>query len=389
MEILHIMSLNERNGYNFFQQLHDAFDLTDHRFIVMRGEGALRSFPKFKEFDCLEFLPKKRNKKSILGKLKRFFFLRRRMRQADAIIFHSLLFLNTDYIYVFALSKRLLKKSAWVEWGADLYNWRYEPTSLKKRLMNYANERIRKNVSWVGMTFDGDYEEYEKQFPDSKVKFFSAPLPFDYERGLQLERNRPQNPVRSFPDAPLRVQVSHNALQINNHFSSLYSLRHFRGEPLELFIPLSYGSFGVNGQHGGRNYLDKVKKISRRDFEKVRILDKSLPLERYLKYLWTIDVAVFDSNRPIGLANIHYLLRMGKKVFLPGDSPQYRLYKAKGVRVFDSRLIPFMSFEEFAEPVGEVDPTGFIAEKFEPGKAILKWGALFAEIERSIGAKRS
>ena len=374
MKILHIMSLNERNGYNFFKQFNESFDLSDHRFIVVRGEGALEHFPMFKEFSQLEFIPK-------AGRFTKFRFLYKAMKEADAVIFHSLLFLNTDYLFVFALSKDVLRKSAWIEWGADLYNWYYHNPTFKQKIFNAVNKRIRENVRWVGVTFDGDKEEYERQFPANKVDFFSTPLPFSPDRGKQLESSNPGSAVKHYPDAKLRVQISHNSLQFNYHFTSLVSLRRFANEDMELFLPLSYGTYGVNGQYGGKRYLDEVVKYAKAEFPLVHVLKTNLPLMRYLKYLWTIDIAVFDSIRPVGLANINYLLAMGKKVYLPGNSPQYRLYRSHGVKVFDSRLISSMTFSEFAAPVDEVDPEGFVKDKFVPGKYILKWGDLLDAIE--------
>lgn len=368
------MSLNERNGFNCFKQLHENFDLTEHEFLVMSSEKALDVFPKFKGYD-LDFLPKK-------GRLGKFIYLRKRLKQADSVIFNSLIFNNRSYLFVFALSRKILKKAAWIEWGGDLYNWRLSDGSLKSRLYNFANRRIRENVAWVGVTFEADQLEFERQFPNSEAKIFYTPLPFGEDRE-DLIKTCLECECRRYPKVPLRVQVSHNSLQVNDHVVSLYALSKFKDEKMKVFLPVSYGSFGINGQLGGSSYKNAVCGVAKTLFgDKAKFLMRQYPLPTYLRYLWTIDVAVFDSERPIGLANVFYLLALGKKVYINGSSPQYRFLVSRGVKIFDSRDIPNITFEEFARPVRDVDPRGYVADKFAPGKDILHWRDLLEALGR-------
>lgn len=369
MRTLHLMSLNEKNGFNCFRQLHEVFDLSEHRFLVMADKKTLDVFPKYKGYP-LHFMPK-------TGWLKRFFILRKEFKKADAIIFNSLIFNNRKYLVIIAALSKYLDKAAWIEWGGDLYNWRIAPSCLKNKFYNYVNSMIRSKVGYVGLTFEADEYEFSKQFPHSKAKLFYTPLPF-HENRRSLVEDCVARSVIHYPNAPLRVQVSHNSIQVNNHITTLYSLSCLDDGDFQVFLPVSYGAFGVNGQLGGQSYKIAVCSVAKSLFGKrAFFLNKQYPLKRYLMYLRSIDVAIFDSERPIGLANIYYLLQMGKKVYLNGASPQYRFLKSKGVRVFDSRAIPNMTFTEFAEPVNDVDPEGFVAKKFTPKLEIKHWGALF------------
>ena len=81
------------------------------------------------------------------------------------------------------------------------------------------------------------------------------------------------------------------------------------------------------------------------------ILEKNIPFEDYIKFLWEIDIAIFDFDRPCALGTLRILLLMGKKVFLPSGTPYYEYLVSQGLPICDTNLIPSMSYEEFVEPV--------------------------------------
>ena len=211
MKTLHLMSLNEKNGFNCFRQLHEVFDLSDHRFLVLADRKSLDIFPKYKGYP-LHFMPK-------VGWLKRFFILRKEFKEADAIIFNSLIFNNRKYLILIAALSKYLGKAAWIEWGGDLYNWKLPPFGYKNKLYNFVNSVIRSKVGYVGLTFEADEDEFKKQFPRSGAKLFYTPLPFHENRKALVERCVAQ-PVKQYPDVPLRVQISHNSIQVNNHITT-------------------------------------------------------------------------------------------------------------------------------------------------------------------------
>ena len=66
MKFLHIIHLNEQNGYQLFKQLHETYDLTEHTFLVCNSKSSLKLFPSYQEFDNFVYLPNNRFQKAIL-----------------------------------------------------------------------------------------------------------------------------------------------------------------------------------------------------------------------------------------------------------------------------------------------------------------------------------
>lgn len=368
--ILHLIQLNERNSYNLHKQFHELYDLSNHLFVVINRRRGLASFPKLAEFQDFRFLDDLgTNNFQVLLNLKKL------MRNADHIVIHTLLFNKRRlYFAVLSLLTLYLHKTTWIEWGADLYNWfdsRKKPSSVA---FNLLGRYVREHVSSVGLTCECDEVHFRKTFK-SNAPVFYTPLPFDTNRIQLLEETRPSQP-RS---GALRVQIAHNALAINKHFSIIDKVKQFAEENVQFIFPLSYGSFGVNNMHGGTDYMNSIISCAKSTFEqKAIIMSQNLDLKHYLRYLWNIDVVVFHSERPIGLANIYYLAYMKKKIFIPSTSPQFAMLRNQGIPIEDTLRIPDMTFEEFAAPLPDDIPvSAYLINKFSPYKDVREWEKLF------------
>ncbi len=374
MKFLHIIHLNEQNGYQLFKQLHETYDLTEHTFLVCNSKSSLKLFPSYQEFDNFVYLPNNRFQKAIL--------IYRLMKQAKYIIFNSLLFNSDKYlIFIYLCCKRFLQKAAWMEWGADLYNWRRKGTDFKSKLLNYINYHIRKEIKVVGVTFEADDIEVHKQF-GANVKCYFTPLPFGADRKEMLEKTYKHQDDKKF----IRIQIAHNSLQVNNHIPILSRLETFAHENIQLVLPLNYGVFGIGKQYGGTQYRNSVILCAKSLFkDKVTIISKKMPLQNYLQYLRNIDIAIFDCERPIALANIYYMLYMGKKVYLPSSSVHYQFFKRIGLPIYATDDIPHMSFDEFTRQENISNIHIYILDKFTPGKEIQFWGDFFTHIEYDLG----
>jgi hypothetical protein len=162
-------------------------------------------------------------------------------------------------------------------------------------------------------------------------------------------------------------------------------LSKFSNDDIEFDMPLAYGAYGINGAFGGMDYVDSVSKYGKYVFgDKLHIISQNIPFEEYIRYLWSIDIAVFDFDRPCGLGNIRILLYMGKKLFLPAESKFYKFLQSVGIKVFDTNMIPFMSFEEFVSPPKDNDLT-WIKEYLNNENSISHWQTMFDALE--IGGK--
>ena len=379
MKFLHIFGPDTKNSYGIMTQLFKHCDLEEHHFLIAAYESCKKRFPKLNQFPGLIFIPEK------ASRLKRVLFFYKQLQEADVIIWHSLFFTTQKYVYFLYAFRKFLKKSVWIEWGADLYVWEYSNRSIKGRIRNHINGVIRRGFRRVGCCFAVDDVEVERQF-GKEVRCFYTPLanPMNEATGLidLVQSCKPEEER----DRALRVQMAHNSFQFNNHIRLVELLKKFRKEKIRYVFPLNYGVNGINGQYGGKQYLNAVVKYANRVLgkDKVTVISKAIPFEDYIRFLWTIDVAVFDFDRPCGLGTLRILLLMGKKIFLPAGSPYYDYLVAQGLPIFDTRKIPDMTFEEFSEPAVYTDKS-WVYSYMNNDEIIQHWLNMFDAIKEENG----
>lgn len=381
IKFLHLVGPDTKNSYGIMSQIHKTQNMEEHRFLITSYESSRERFPKLKEFDDNLYIPKDC---SCPKRLHRIWYLYRTLSQADVLIWHSLYFTTQKYVWFLAFFRKLLKKSVWIEWGADLYLWRFPEISLKNKIKNYINGKIRKSFPVIGVTFPVDTLECKRQFGEN-VRCFYTPLPNPYKGASeQIEWILSTRPVRKKWDR-ITIQVSHNAFTFNNHFYLLEMLKRFKDENIHLLIPISYGMYGINGQFGSAAYCKAVENFAKQIFsKKVSVLRKNIPFDRYLELLWNIDIAVFDFDRPCGLGTLRILVLMEKKIFLPAGSPYYDYLVSQGLPICDTNKIPEMSYEEFIAPVTYTDQS-WVYEYMNNDCVMDHWDEMFHELENLFG----
>ena len=236
------------------------------------------------------------------------------------------------------------------------------------------------------MTAPTDEERFKSEFKEevanTKCIYIALPTRRKGNSNDAIDAVRPpQKPAGS----PVRIQIGHNMFQFNNHKKILEDLKRFSNENIEIFMPLAYGDSGLNGQFGGWNYVDSVKEKAKQLFgDKLEIQTQVIPLDKYTAKLWNVDIAIFGSERICGSTNIYMLIYMCKKLYLPGNSAHYKFFMDRGIKVFDSNMIPNMTYEEFISPVKDQD-ISWILEQYNQEKILLQWDKFFKELDaRSI-----
>lgn len=375
IEFLHVVCADTKNTYGIMSQIHKRQDMSKHRFLITASESCKERFPKLYEFDDNIFMP---GGNYITRKVKSVLFFYRMLASAKNIVWHSLFFGTQRYIWLIYFYRRFLKKSIWIEWGADLYNWTFPNNTLRNRIKNYVNKKIRSSFNKVGLIFPVDKEEYIKQFGD-RAKFFYTPMPnprkgdselIEYIYSLKPRENRNKK----------IVQIGHNAFTFNNHFYLFDILKQYKNEDVIFFLPISYGIYGINGQYGSKKYYDAVRRFARKLFgKKILIHTENIPFDDYISLLWNIDVAVFDFDRPCGLGTIRILALMEKKIFLPSGTPFYDFLQSIGIPVCDTKRIQDMSYEEFVAPVRYRD-NSWIKSYLNNGSVMEHWNNMFEQI---------
>ena len=373
IKYLHVVGPDTKNSYGIMSQIHKTQNMEDHRFLITAYESFRDRFPKLYEFDDNLFMPEN------CGRLSRFTYLYHVLSQADVIIWHSLYFTTQKYLWFIFVFRHFLKKSVWIEWGADLYLWKYPEGRLKNLLKNYINRKVRESFRFIGTTFPVDSIEYHNQFGD-RARCFYTPMPNPYKGASELiDSILATKPEKKKWDHTT-VQVAHNAFTFNNHVRLLSMLERFKNEKMHVLLPMSYGVYGINGQYGGKAYCDAVKKYAKKMFPgQLSVLHKNLPFDRYLQLLWNIDIVIFDFDRPCGLGTLRILLLMEKKIFLPAGSPYYEFLVSKGLPICDTNSIPDMTYEEFIEPVHYSD-LSWVHEYMNNDAVMENWNRMFDEL---------
>ena len=291
------------------------------------------------------------------------------LKNYDYIVLHSL-FLDNGLKMLIKL-KKLYRKIVWIEWGYDLYNW--IPKGKFKFLTKPLNFFLRNNFNSVVCIFEPDVIYYKNNFPKSMSKVFYAPYcgPFiidEYKHYSNYSRLNDTN----LQNDEVYVQIGHSANTQINHINILHMLSKFKNEKIKLFIPLSYGD---------KNYAKKVKDVARSlfDEDKLIFLDEFVPIEKYYEITKRIDIAIFDTDRQIALANIQRLIFRNVKIFLTDNSVMYDYFISKGVPIQGISLIDKLTFSEFKKCVKTdnvelfkefIDSYSNINKRIEPWKNV-------------------
>lgn len=289
------------------------------------------------------------------------------LEAADHIFWHAVGW-NFRTLFRVLLHPSIMKKSYWVEWGADLYHWRREEKGLRHKIVNKINETWRKKIRGAIMIFPADEAVFVSQFGEEIPVLHAGYVAFPCDKTEKLR------PVETGEKRPLSILLGHSATPKCNHLEMLEKLSKYRDEDIVIHIPLSYGDAG---------YAGTVEKKAEELFpqEKLHIMKEPMALPDYIGFLWTVDVAVFDVYRQIALGNIEQLLYMRKKVYLPRDSILGKYYTDNDTEIFDTSLIGEESFEEFAKNDTRKDPPECVVKHLSERSVITQWKVVFAAAE--------
>jgi len=310
-----------------------SFNPREHLFLV----GYNDIYEKYKNFGNVKFIPK------IMTKNYRSFI--HYSKNADYVFLHQNYFY--DFIRFIFTPIKIRKKYIWCVWGHDLY------TNLGK--LEGAREKIKliarrigdllinyevKYYRGIGIGFKYDALEIKKRFKD-KVSIFMCP----YVSGVTTEQmdsiKEETQSMKKGEKAPVRIMVGHSAHQYLHHKEMLDKLSAYKNENILVSLVLVYGS---------QVYAKKVVEYAKKIFgEKVEILRSRMDFKGYLRYLSTVDIAVFDQIHQCGLGNLHYLSYMEKKIYLNKDGFLKQAFLLEGIYFNTTNKLGLEPFEEFVK----------------------------------------
>lgn len=296
----------------------------------------------------------------------------------DYIVLHSLLF--SPALKVYLTLYRCLKKTVWIEWGADLYTWQPAGRNIKSVIRKKLEYILRARIAAVVCIFPPDCEYYKNTFPRSKAKVFYAPYcgarsPYE---GVEYVKESGLS-AKAGTDEPVYVQVGHSAAPIVNHIEVLDSLKKFSGENIRIFLPLNYGNM---------EYADKVQARAEELFpRKVICLREMMPRDEYFELVKKIDIAVFNTYRQIALGNIGQMIYKNIKLYMPSTSVMYKYFTSNGIPIQPFENIGTGTFDDLRAPVWTTDEARFneyLEDYCLTKNRVARWVTVYDDLKKDL-----
>ncbi|MDN5290074.1 MAG: hypothetical protein PWQ06_313 [Anaerophaga sp.] len=360
MQILHVTTgANYNVTINYIRFINDNFEQTEHEFIVVDEISNIPSeLLNYKNVLIID----KADKKYMIQ-------LYKHMLVAEKIVFHSL-WLGPFYLLFLMFKPSLMNKIFWVSWGMDSYQWKSKKKGFHYRIRNFIAYKFRQKIKFFVGIFPPDIYYFKKEFKSNAMTFHASYVDSINSPLYQDKINYKSLREKVSDNECINVQVGHSSSQVLNHLEVLNSLEKFKNENIKIFIPLSYGD---------KLYGDLVENEANKIFgDKAICLREMVDKESYYMFLSSIDIAIFNSKRQIGLGNINPLLYMEKKIFIPEGSVMYDFYNSKNIDIWNYNNVVDMDYNEFVKPLNRNNGRNFIIEnEFDLGKKIDMWNKVF------------
>jgi len=260
-------------------------------------------------------------KRSITGQMIGFLKLIYLMNTSSKVILHGMF--NPRVILILFLMPWVIKKCYWVMWGGDLYVYQLGEKNWKWKVREFIRRPVIKNMGHLVTYIPGDVE-LARQWYGAKGEYHECLM---YLSNV-VDPNIIQSAYKGSEEkTDLNIMVGNSADPSNNHIESLEKLLPYKEDEIRIFVPLSYGD---------QKHAKKVIETGRAWFgEKFVPLTSFMALGDYLKFLKSIDIAMFNHKRQQAMGNTITLLGMGKTVYLRSDVSQWSFFEEKGITCLD------------------------------------------------------
>ena len=353
---IHIM-LAGKFTEGFVSFVFENFPFDEHYFFLTGNKQDYKTLEKYQEHICwvknyIELYQNEVYKKKILG--------------ADRVIINGVM--GNEFL-IPHLGKKLLKKTIFFFWGADIYclGDKISITNTKSWLKQKIKKYMFANAKAVVTLIPGDYNVLCK-YISPKGKHFVGRMECGGVRPVDLiERYRTEEKE----EHPYKVIIGNSATASNLHMQAIDWLSKFKGENVEFICPLSYGD---------KEYGDQV--IA---YGKEKLGDQFVPLtgfmdrETYYNMLNGCTVGIFNNNRQQAMSNIKALLEFGAKVYIRRDTVMWGQLEQNDMIPHDIEKISQESFEEFVGRTPEEIEQNHQAmlNYYDIKNAIREWSAIF------------
>lgn len=291
----------------FIELVEETFDPRQHHFFFVHN-GAL--FTR----ECRVGLTRDSD---FRGELSFLLELARQLNCAPTIVLHGLF--NSRLVLLLFLQPWLLRKCCWIIWGGDLYTHVLNDAGWRWRIKEIFRRRVIRRFGHLATYLSGDVTLARKWYGAKGRHHECICYPSNTVTDV--------SPPAARTGSVVRIQVGNSGDPTNNHIEVFEILARFKGADMQVFCPLSYGNPDYSRrviEAGGRMFGQKF--IPMVDF---------MPLDAYLEYLRSIDVAIFNHRRQQAMGNIVNLLGAGKTVYVRKETTQWQFMVDRGIKVHD------------------------------------------------------
>jgi len=288
--ILHIASDNTKLIiYPFIKFVTQNFNKNEHFFILCSKDKDIKKFENAITKDIFTQTE---------------FFIQQ-MKKADKIILHGIWYDKLCEIY--EKYPEFFNKTIWDAWGWDYY---YERSKLHRWFIE--------NVKFI-ITDKNSFEIIKKMYNVKGELFFKYLYPSQIFKKYRKEKGK------------LNILVNHSGDSLNNHLEVLKKLLFFRKKNIKIFLILSYGE---------ENYIKKVKREYKKVFKnKCVVIQKKMNLNKYLKMLAQIDIAIFNHAEQMAKNTKFFLFANQTKIYLNKNDDLIDEFKRIGLNFWINKNI--------------------------------------------------
>lgn len=305
---------NDKFIVPFMEFVAEHFDANEHLYIFAFDDNMVK-FPIPEGTNVKDITNRYPGKKNLL---KFSAAVTPHIIRAEKVILHGLF--SSDLVNYLYTHRWFLKKCYWVMWGGDYAFPERQPCRKKY---------VLKNMGFVVNGLTRDYENAKAWygFKGTHIQcfFYTTNLYKEYDIQPKVHEG-------------INILMGNSADRSNDHLGLFEKLLPFAGESIRIYAPLSYGN---------AYYADEVEHVGRARFGKRFIAMRSyMPFEKYLEFLGSIDIAIFNHKRQQAFGNIILLLGLGVKVYIHKDSVLTEVMKEYDLAVFDNDDIVLERLDE-------------------------------------------
>lgn len=298
---------------------------------------------------------------------KDYWWLYRKLKKADKIIFHNLS-VNIDVLLFLFLHKDILKKSIWFIWGSDLYCYREKRSGLIEHGVEFLRKKVIQTIpvfaSWITEDCRLANKWYKAEAINMPVAYYDDEL---VKVLLSLEKMPKKHTNK------VKILVGNSATKSNNHIEVLDFLKKWAEDNIEIYAPLSYGdtSYGNEIQAIGESYFG----------QRFKAIRTYMSRQDYFSLLNEMDVVIFNHDRQQALGNIVALLYLGKKIYMRNNTTMWNtLVNDMGFRIYTIEDFKRSNLSELKHTDEEiVSRNKIIAQNhYDLRERVKEWGTLFS-----------